>query len=271
MNQEQPRALVSLTFDDALDVHLDTAIPVLDAGSLCGTFYVNVAAPCFTARHAEWRQAATRGHELGNHTIFHPGVSSKAWVTDGIAIDNYSLDRMEHELLAANRILAMVDGCSERSFAFPCSNPWLGQPGWPRRILTRLGLDRTRLMGWVDRIGLDFGSRLVDYTPLVREHFPAARCGGMPASDLARVPKDRHRVRAIEGDHKSFEDLSSAVDLAIERGAWLVLVFHGIGGGHHMSCEVDIFRKLIERLCMDERLEVVTFLEGARRSWPAAT
>ena len=126
-------------------------------------------------------------------------------------------------------------------------------------------------MGWVDRIGLDFGSRLVDYTPLVREHFPAARCGGMPASDLARVPKDRHRVRAIEGDHKSFEDLSSAVDLAIERGAWLVLVFHGIGGGHHMSCEVDIFRKLIERLCMDERLEVVTFLEGARRSWPAAT
>jgi len=181
------RAVVSLTFDDALDVHLDRAIPVLDEAGLRGTFYVNLGSESFTSRLDDWRGAAARGHELGNHTIFHPGVSSKKWVTEGIAIDNYSLDRMRVEVEAANRLLQAVDGMSQRSFAFPCSNPWLGRPGVPRRVLTRLGLDRTRLMGWVDRFGLDFGSGLVDYTPLVRAAFPAARCGGMAAEAVGSM------------------------------------------------------------------------------------
>ena len=270
MNTTAPRAMVSLTFDDALDAHLDAAVPVLDESGVRGTFYVNVAALCFTARHDEWRRAAGRGHELGNHTLFHPGVSTKSWVTEGIAIENYSLDRMDIELRVANRILTMVDGRSERSFAFPCSNPWIGKPGWPRRVLTLLGLERTRLMGWVDRFGLDFRSRLVDYTPLVRQQFPAARCGGMPAADLARLPPDRHRVRAVAGDGASLETLAAAIDLAVERGAWLVFVFHGIGGGHHLSCDLDTFRKLVERLVSDPRIEVITFLEGAQRCWPKA-
>jgi peptidoglycan/xylan/chitin deacetylase (PgdA/CDA1 family) len=262
------RTLVSLTFDDALDVHLDTAIPILDGAGVPGTFYVNLGAECFTARHAEWRRAAAQGHELGNHTIFHPGVSSKDWVTEGIAIDHYSLDRMRVELDAANRLLSLVDGRAERSFAFPCSNPWLGKPGWPRRLLTRLGLERTRLMGWVDRFGLDFGSRLVEYTPLVRERFPAARCGGMPSSDLGRRSQDRHRVRAVAGDGETFEALSAAVETAIERNAWLVFVFHGIGGGHHLSCDLAVFQKLVAVLAADARVEVVSFLEGARRAFP---
>jgi len=265
-----PRAMVSLTFDDALDAQLDRAIPILDLAGLRGTFYVNLGSASFTNRLVDWRSAAAHGHELGNHTIFHPGVSSKAWVTEGIAIDNYTVDRMRVELDAANRLLQAVDGKAQRSFAFPCSNPWLGRPGWPRRVLTRLGLDRTRLMGWVDRFGLDIGSGLVDYTPLVRTAFPAARCGGMAAQDVASVPPDRHRVRAVSGDGETFESLSAAVDLAKERGAWLVLVFHGIGGGHHMSCDLQAFQRLVDRLAGDPEVEVLTFLDAARRTWPEA-
>jgi len=265
-----PRAVVSLTFDDALDVHLDRAMPILDAAGLPATFYVNLGSEFFTSRLGDWRSAAARGHELGNHTIFHPGVSTKTWVTEGIAIDNYSLDRMRVELDIANRMLEAVDGKAQRSFAFPCSNPWLGRPGWPRRALTRLGLERTRLMGWVDRFGLDFGSQLVDYTPLVRTAFPAARCGGMSVQDVAATPSDRHRVRAVGGDGENIEALSAAVDLAKARGAWLVLVFHGIGGGHHMSCDLEVFRALVERLAKDPEVEVLTFLDAARRTWPEA-
>jgi len=164
--------------------------------------------------------------------------------------------------------LQAVDGMSQRSFAFPCSNPWLGRPGVPRRVLTRLGLDRTRLMGWVDRFGLDFGSGLVDYTPLVRAAFPAARCGGMAAEDVAATPADRHQVRAVSGDGEHYESLSAAVDLAKARGAWLVLVFHGIGGGHHLSCDLEAFRRLVEKLAKDPDVEVLTFLDAARRAWP---
>ena len=81
------KTLVSLTFDDGRDEHLDVAMPLLEEHGLRGTFYVNVGSEAFTRRHRDWPAAAARGHELGNHTVFHPGVSSKAWVTPGIALD----------------------------------------------------------------------------------------------------------------------------------------------------------------------------------------
>ena len=259
--------MVSLTFDDALDAHLDTAMPILASAGLHGTFFVNINSECFASRHREWATAAANGHEIGNHSVFHPGVSTKRWVTEGIALEHYTLDRMRHELMVASQILTMLDGRVERTFAFPCSNPWLGEAGWPRRLLTRFGLQRTRLMGWVDRFGMDFGSRLVDYTPLARELFVAARCGGIDAAKLPTVPPDRHRVRGVAGDGLDLPSLLSAVDEAVMRDAWLVLVFHGVGGGHHLSCDVDVFRALVEKLAADKRLEVVTFLEGAQHFW----
>lgn len=262
------RTLVSLTFDDALDVHLDAAMPMLERAGLSGTFYVNVGSERFASRHQDWADAAARGHELGNHTVFHPGVSSKSWVTPGIALEHYSLDRMQRELVVANQVLAMIDGRSERSFAFPCSNPWLGRPGWPRRLLTRLKLDRTRLMGWVDRNRLDFGSGLIDYTPLVRALFPAARCGGIEATGLPASPPDRHRVRGVVGDDRSLDDLWAAVESAVTRNAWLVFVFHGVGGGHHLSVAAAAFSELCNRLRADDRVEVLPFIDAAKRIWP---
>lgn len=263
-------AIVGLTFDDALDEHLDAAVPILENAGLRGTFYLNVGNERFAARHGEWANAAARGHELGNHTIFHPGVSAKSWVTEGIALEGYNLDRMRHELIAANQILSMVDGRNERSFAFPCSNPWLGQPGWPRRLLTRLGLDQTRVMGFVDRHGLDFGSRLIDYIQLVRELFPAARCGGVDVASMPVVPPDRHRVRGIAGDGMSISELLEAVDVAVSRCAWLVFVFHGVAGGHHLSVASETLTQLCARLSTDNRVEVLTFVEAAKQLWPVA-
>lgn len=256
--------LVSLTFDDGLDVHLDAAMPMLEAHGMRGTFYVSPGAEPFANRSGEWVAAAQRGHELGNHTVFHPGVSSKPWVTEGIALDSYNLDRMRHELLAANRILRMLDGCESRSFAFPCSNPNLGKPGVPRRLLTRLKLDRTRLMGFVDRYQLDFGSRLIDYTPLVREIFPSARCGGVAAEDLPARPGDWHRVRGIDGDGQDFTALDAALDLAIERKAWVVFVFHGVGGGHHLSVDRAVLENLLARLAREPSVRVLPFVDAAR-------
>jgi sialate O-acetylesterase len=262
------RTLITLTFDDGLDAHLDTAMPILEQAALRGTFYVDVGGERFGARHKDWASAAARGHELGNHTVFHPGVSTKSWVTEGIALEGYTLDRMRRELVLANQVLTMVDGQSERSFAFPCSNPWLGRPGWPRRLLTRLRLERTRLMGFVDSHGLDFGSHLTDYTPLVRELFPAARCGGVDVQDMPVVPPDRHRVRGVTGDGLSLPELLNAVDTAVARGAWLVLVFHGVGGGHHMSVAAEVFFDLCKRLAADARVEVMPFLNAANQLWP---
>lgn len=262
--------MVSLSFDDALDCHLDLAIPTLETSGLRGTFYVDLARSSFFPRLREWKAASARGHELGNHTVFHPGVSSKAWVTEALALENYSLDRMERELTFANQVLESVDGKSRRTFAFPCSNPWLGHVGWARRLLTRLGMERTRVMGWIDRNSMDVGSRLVDYTPLVRSLFPAARCGGVDPGMLTRTPSDRHRIRAVAGDGMTLAQLSEALELAVSRGAWLVLVFHGVDGGHHLSCERTVLAEFAARLAQDKRVEVLTVLEASDRIWKSS-
>jgi peptidoglycan/xylan/chitin deacetylase (PgdA/CDA1 family) len=259
--------MISLTFDDGLDCHLDTAIPILERYGLRGTFYIPVGGEAFERRHADWAVAAQAGHELGNHSIFHPAVSTKRWVTDGIALERYTLDRMARELRIANTVLRLVDGQHERTYAFPCSNPWLGAPGWAHWALAKTGLDRTRLVGWVDRFGVDLGSTRVDYTPVVETLFVAARCGGIAADDLPVRPPCRYQVRGVEGDGCSLAQLKSAVDIAVARGAWLVLVFHGIGGGHHLTCDQSAFTDLCAYLAGESRARVVTFLEGARETW----
>ena len=63
---------VVLTYDDALNVHLDHAVPALDSFRLKGTFYLTAAAPAFTKRIAQWEKVARNKHELANHTLFHP-------------------------------------------------------------------------------------------------------------------------------------------------------------------------------------------------------
>ena len=125
-------------------------------------------------------------------------------------------------------------------------------------------------MGWVDRFGLDVGSGLVDYTPIARELFVSARCGEVSVAGLPAVPPDRHRVRGVAGDGLDFAALMNAVEAAVEKDAWLVLVFHGVGGGHHLSCDIEPFTRLAEQLAAERRLEVVTYIEGAKRCWPGA-
>jgi sialate O-acetylesterase len=63
---------VVLTYDDALNVHLDNAAPLLDSLGLKATFYLSGYSGTLNKRTDEWRKLASNGHELGNHTLFHP-------------------------------------------------------------------------------------------------------------------------------------------------------------------------------------------------------
>ena len=259
---------VSLTFDDALDVHLDRAIPALDSRGFRGTFFVTLAAPSFAARLDEWRRAAARGHELGNHTILHPAWRWKRYVTEGNAIETYSLDRMRMELAAANRILEGLDGQKARTFAYPCANPVLGRPGLPKRLLRACALDRTRLMGWLHRYpALDILSTERSYASVVDDLFVAARIGGERFSAGTELPPTRSAVPCVSLDGRSRGDIGSVLDafLACERG-WLVFVAHGVGGGHALSVDADVFQWLLDAL-HERSVSVRTFREGALALW----
>ena len=80
------KAAVCLTYDDALDCQLNYAIPELDSAGLKGTFFCTGNSTSLYRRMNEWKAAAGRGHELGNHSLFHPCIkhrpdgSDYAWV-----------------------------------------------------------------------------------------------------------------------------------------------------------------------------------------------
>ena len=68
------KCAVVLTYDDAIDQHLDNAIPVLDSFGLKATFYITAFSTSIQTRMNEWRKLAENGHELANHTLYHPCI-----------------------------------------------------------------------------------------------------------------------------------------------------------------------------------------------------
>jgi sialate O-acetylesterase len=260
---------ISLTFDDALAEHLDHAIPILADHGLKGTFYVHLSADGFLRRIDDWRAAAQLGHELGNHTIFHPADARKPWVREGNAIDGYTLDRMRQELQAASLLLRAIDGSARRTFAYPCSNPILGHRGWVKQALFWLGWERTRVPGWVDRLGLDFGSTEQSYTPVVADLFLAARGGGLQKDSTAPpVSKiDRFLLPSVAVEGWSLADLIAFTRRGVENGAWVILQFHGIGGGHRMDCDLATFRDFTSWLANQHADSVATVREHASKVW----
>jgi sialate O-acetylesterase len=242
---------ISLTFDDALPQHLDIVIPLLNRYRLRGTFYTHLSAPTMTSRLNDWREAAAAGHELGNHTIFHPGEGRKSWVREGNAIEGYTLDRMALELEVANRWLGAVDGAISRTYAYPCSRTVLGRGGIFTRTLESCGLRQTRWPGLVRRWGVDFGSTEVEYTGLISARFVAARAGGVPNCE-SRLPPldqyDRHRLPSLSVTNQTFDELRTFCERAVDAETWAILQFHGVGGGHGQDCDLAVFTKLVNWL-----------------------
>jgi beta-glucanase (GH16 family) len=119
------RAAVSLAYDDALDSQLDHALPALDRHGLKASFYLQLSNPAVARRMEEWRAAARRGHELGNHSLFHQCARSKPgrdWVEAHRNLDITSVAQMRDQVLLANTMLSAIDGRQERSYTAPCGD-----------------------------------------------------------------------------------------------------------------------------------------------------
>lgn len=120
---------VSLSYDDALNSQLDNVIPALDKHNFKASFYVVVNSPVMNARLDEWRAAANNGHELGNHSVYHPcraSLPNKDWVKAHHNLDHYSVAQMIEELEVANTFLKAIDGQSERTYTLPCGDMVIG-------------------------------------------------------------------------------------------------------------------------------------------------
>ena len=261
--------IVSLSFDDALDEHLDFAVPMLDEYGFAGTFYVHLSATGFARRLNQWQAAAERGHELGNHTIFHPADRRKPWVREGNEIDRYTLDRMQQELDLANRLLEALDGRQVRTFAYPCSNSVLGHRGIVKRLLFKLGYEQSRLPGMIDRWHLDVGSTETSYVPLVQSLFLAGRGGGLtkesPVPAITAI--DRYKLPSVAVDGWSLRNLVEFTERGLASQSWVILQFHGVGGGHRLNCDLNVFRDFVVWLHDNCRNRVATVRHVAACLW----
>ena len=116
---------VVLTYDDGLNIDLTNVIPALDSVGLKGTFYISDYFDGLKDQIYRWRKAAAEGHELGNHTVWHPcegGKPGREFVKPDVDLNNYTVSRMVKEIKTMNNILFAIDGKTERTFAYPCGD-----------------------------------------------------------------------------------------------------------------------------------------------------
>ncbi len=213
------RAAVVLTYDDALDTHLDNAAPDLDAAGLKATFFLMGQSESLAKRLPEWRALATRGHELANHAIFHPCLRKPAagpereWVPAEYRLEGYTVRRIKDEVAAMNTTLLALDGEAIRTFAYDCCDTTAG------------------------------GQSYVD---ALRPLFLAARAGDdRIATDLARL--DPMRVPSWGASEVSGAQLVAFAQKALDAGGLAVYQFHGVGG-QYISVSREAHRHLLDWL-----------------------
>ncbi|MES2126635.1 MAG: polysaccharide deacetylase family protein [Pseudomonadota bacterium] len=222
------QAAISLAYDDALDSQLDHAIPVLDRYGIKASFYLQLSSAVVAQRLPAWRAAAARGHELGNHTLFHQCRSSepeRSWVQPQRDLDTTSVAQMRDQVVLANTMLFAIDGQRERTFTVPCGDT------------------------------LAAGQ---DYLPAIRNEFVAIKSGGGGIAAMAVL--DPYAVPVAAPVQLSGKQLIAMVEAAAAGGTMLNLTFHGIGGDY-LSVSSEAHEELVRYLAANRRrLWTDTFL-----------
>ena len=212
---------VVLTYDDAINADLDNALPALDSLKLRGTFYLIGSSPVVAKRLPEWRQAAQRGHELGNHALFHPcdgSLPGRSFVTPDNDLSKYTVGRAVAEVRATNTLLNAIDGKTARTFAYPCGDRQIG--------------------------GVYFYDQL-------KTDFVAARGVTDGLQTPAQVKLDNVDCYAINGQNGQY--MIDLVKQAQQSHTLLVFLFHGVGGGHSLNVDLAAHRQLLRYLKAHEK------------------
>ncbi|MFW5753753.1 MAG: polysaccharide deacetylase family protein [Marinilabiliaceae bacterium] len=210
------KSAVVLSYDDGLNEHLDIVAPTLDSAELKGSFYIPGNASTLDNRLKEWEDVAKNGHELGNHTLFHPCVGKsegREWVKSEYDLDNYTLTRILDEIKMASTLLKAIDGKENRTFAYTC------------------------------------GDRVVEdtvFAPYLEDDILAARDVIAKMEQPGEI--DWMRVGAFVVDGHSGKELIALAEKARKNGALIVFLFHGVGGGHSLNVSAGAHKELVEYL-----------------------
>ena len=215
-NWNNKKCAVVLTYDDALNIHLDKVIPMLNSYKFKGTFYLIASSPVVSKRISEWRTASKNGHELGNHTLNHPcdgNLPGRDFVTSENNLSKYTVARAVNEIRIANTLLNAIDGKNERTFAYPCG---------------------------------DFTINDTLYYTSLKNDFVAAR--GVTSKFTPIKDVDLTNVDSFVQIGSTAAQMIAQVEEAEKKGSFIVFLFHGVGGEHPLNVDLEEHRKLLEYL-----------------------
>jgi peptidoglycan/xylan/chitin deacetylase (PgdA/CDA1 family) len=225
---DHKKAVIVLTYDDALHSQLNVAIPQLDSANLKGTFFLTGDINSQTI--PQWRKAGKKGHELANHTVFHPCLSRD---DNPMASENYTVYRILHEIEVMNNFLFAVDGKNGRTYAYPCTETHVGGKDY---------VDSLRKAGIIKyaRIGGDANAVITDFKHL----------------DPLLVPSF-----GLE-DHTSADKLIDFVKKVQATGGMGILMFHGVGGDY-ITTSAQAHRELLAYLKQNRKdIWITTFQQA---------
>ena len=226
------QAAIALTYDDGLLSHVNTAAPALNQYGFKATFYTTLSSPSLIDEKEKWKQLVIDGHELGNHTVYHPCQKSKEgmeWVTDEQDLDNYTSEQIAEEINLANTLLAEIDGRNSRTFAYPCSHHFAGGES---------------------------------YVGFVSSQFPAARSSSEEQSELIKISNiDLYDAPSWAPDNHGADELISYIQKIIELETFSTITFHGIGA-EYLSVSKEAHEKMLQFLDSNrDKIWVATFEE----------
>jgi peptidoglycan/xylan/chitin deacetylase (PgdA/CDA1 family) len=232
---------VVLTYDDAINADLDNAIPALDSLGLKGTFYLIGSSPVVITRINEWRKAAMHGHELGNHSLFHPcdgSLPGRSFVTLETDLSKYTVQRAVNEIRANNTLLKAIDGKDVRTFAYPCGDLTIG--------------------------GKYFYTQLTNDFAGARGVTPGLQT--ITQVDLANI--DCYGINGQSADY-----MIDLVKQAMQTHTLLVFLFHGVGGGHNINVDLGAHSKLLhflkqnqEKIWIAPMVDVAAYIKNYQAS-----
>ncbi len=206
---------LSFTWDDARESQPTIGLQILDKYGVKATFYV---LPLAVEKQLEgWKKVVKSGHEIANHSLNHPCSGNFLWARKN-ALEDYSISKMEVELLAANTKVKSLLGVEMTEFAYPCGQTFVGRE-----------------------------QKTESYVPVISKNFHSGRTW------LDEAPNDPSycdlaQLTGMEMDGKSFEEILKLIESARKTKSWLVLAGHEINKNGPQTTKTEMLEKLFKYL-----------------------
>lgn len=226
---EGKKAAVILTYDDNLKSHHEVVMPQLEKKGFRGTFFL-YGYPMKAEDIQQWRDVSKRGHELGNHSLFHQCATEVTGAPLCRSLKCYTVKEILAEVRIMKSLLYAIDGKEQYAYAYPCGHSETADGDYSIPMM-EAGLANYGRGAGIVGIVSDFQSL-----------------------NLARVPTISTRAGW------SGEKLISYVQDALDKNGMAVFIFHGVGGDY-MKVEAEAHQELVDFLANHSEIWVGTFSE----------